>query len=300
MIDQLLHLYPNSIFAEKPTSDQRFLWYKDNHVERYIGIPKIELTQQEMKLLNTLFPIDNVKGSDSFSKQIEHWRNFLLFDGSVPPSLPDVPCRFIHFYISNMKEAFQFEEWEEALKGLFPNEISIIPFNNNEGVIIEVQTDPQMDEDELVSAVEAFESDFFFKVHFHIGRFHSPNSMLKQQFTLEQSLFKLSLMKQPEVRISNVEKLMPLFVYENLSLDTRQALFTEMSRIFSDDLEFLETIKRYIENQSNANLTAKQLFMHRNSLQYRIDKFIEKTGIDIKSFHGAFLAYLACLHIENE
>src|SRR5690606_3501757 len=133
------------------------------------------------------------------------------------------------------------------------------PFNNSEGIIIELQTEMQMDEDELISAVEAFESDFFFKVHFHIGRFHSPNSKLKQQFTLEQSLFKLSLAKQPEERISNIEKLIPLFVYENLSLDTRHALFTEVSHIFSDDVEFFETIKRYIENQSNANLTAKQL-----------------------------------------
>jgi DNA-binding PucR family transcriptional regulator len=35
--------------------------------------------------------------------------------------------------------------------------------------------------------------------------------------------------------------------------------------------------------------------MHRNSLQYRIDKFIEKTGIDIKHFKGAVAVYLAIL-----
>jgi DNA-binding PucR family transcriptional regulator len=34
--------------------------------------------------------------------------------------------------------------------------------------------------------------------------------------------------------------------------------------------------------QLNASLTAKRLFIHRNSLQYRIDKFIERTGIDIR------------------
>ncbi|MEK3887544.1 PucR family transcriptional regulator [Bacillus sp. FSL K6-3431] len=299
MIKQLLYLYPNSILSKEPTTDPRFLWYKDVQADQCIGIPKTDLTHKEVKLLETLYPLDNLENPSFISHSVQEWRNFLHFDGPMPALLEE-NCRFIHFYISNMKEAFQFEEWEEALKGLFPQEITIIPFNNSEGVIIEKQTELHMDEDELISAVEAFESDFFFKVHFHIGRFHSPNIKLKQQFNLEQTLFKLSLTKQPEDRISTLEKLMPHFVYESLAQDTRQTLFSDIHHIFSNDHDFLETIKQYIENQSNATLTAKQLFMHRNSLQYRIDKFIEKTGIDIKSFHGAFLAYLACLHIGNE
>ncbi|MXV42460.1 PucR family transcriptional regulator, partial [Bacillus subtilis] len=39
--------------------------------------------------------------------------------------------------------------------------------------------------------------------------------------------------------------------------------------------------------------------LHRNSLQYRIDKFIERSGIDIKSYKGALLAYFICLQNES-
>nr|MDH3110555.1 helix-turn-helix domain-containing protein [Bacillus altitudinis] len=36
---------------------------------------------------------------------------------------------------------------------------------------------------------------------------------------------------------------------------------------------------------------AKALYVHRNSLQYRIDKFIERTGLDIRHFQEASAAY---------
>ncbi|MCY8607352.1 helix-turn-helix domain-containing protein, partial [Bacillus sonorensis] len=47
----------------------------------------------------------------------------------------------------------------------------------------------------------------------------------------------------------------------------------------------------YMQCNLNASLTAKRLFIHRNSLQYRIDRFIEKTGIDIRQFEEAAAVY---------
>ncbi|MBY6268509.1 helix-turn-helix domain-containing protein, partial [Parageobacillus thermoglucosidasius] len=54
-------------------------------------------------------------------------------------------------------------------------------------------------------------------------------------------------------------------------------------------------IKTFFQCDLNVSLAAKKLYMHRNSLQYRIDKFIEKTGMDIKHFQGAVAVYLAML-----
>ncbi|MER2142109.1 MAG: helix-turn-helix domain-containing protein, partial [Priestia megaterium] len=49
----------------------------------------------------------------------------------------------------------------------------------------------------------------------------------------------------------------------------------------------------------NVSLAAKKLYMHRNSLQYRIEKFIDRTHLDIKHFTGAVSAYLAILALKN-
>ena len=60
------------------------------------------------------------------------------------------------------------------------------------------------------------------------------------------------------------------------------------------------TIKVFLENNLNASLTAKKLYIHRNTLQYRIDKFIDKTGIQLKDFYGAFTVFLACFFLNKK
>jgi DNA-binding PucR family transcriptional regulator len=69
--------------------------------------------------------------------------------------------------------------------------------------------------------------------------------------------------------------------------------------LVKDDGDLLETIKVYLECNLNVSLAAKKLYMHRNSLQYRIEKFIDRTHLDIKHFTGAVSAYLAILALKN-
>lgn len=56
--------------------------------------------------------------------------------------------------------------------------------------------------------------------------------------------------------------------------------------------ETIETIIGFIEQSMNATKTAKVLFMHRNTLNYRLDNFIKKTEIDVRTFKGALAMYL--------
>ncbi len=67
----------------------------------------------------------------------------------------------------------------------------------------------------------------------------------------------------------------------------------------SNDKELIESIKVFFQCNLNVSLAAKQLYLHRNTLQYRIDKFIEKTGLNIKTFEGAVAVYLAFLSFEH-
>jgi sugar diacid utilization regulator len=59
------------------------------------------------------------------------------------------------------------------------------------------------------------------------------------------------------------------------------------------DEELLRTIKMYFACNQNLTLTAKKLFIHRNSLHYRLEKLTERTGLDIRRFHDAFALYFA-------
>ncbi len=56
--------------------------------------------------------------------------------------------------------------------------------------------------------------------------------------------------------------------------------------------ETISTVIGFIEANLNASTASKRLFMHRNTLNYRLDNFIEKTEINIKNFKGAMAIYL--------
>ena len=60
---------------------------------------------------------------------------------------------------------------------------------------------------------------------------------------------------------------------------------------YVDDFEMLHIVKVFLENNQNTSLAATKLYMHRNTLINKIDKFIKITGYDIKNFSDAFIIY---------
>ncbi len=62
-------------------------------------------------------------------------------------------------------------------------------------------------------------------------------------------------------------------------------------KVYMYDRVMLNSIKIYLESNQNTSYAAKQLFIHRNTLIQRIDKFIDVTGFDIRKFVPGYLIY---------
>ncbi len=56
--------------------------------------------------------------------------------------------------------------------------------------------------------------------------------------------------------------------------------------ILSDE-EMTETAEEFLENSLNVSETSRNLFMHRNTLMYRLDKIERATGLNIRNFSDA-------------
>nr|WP_238352107.1 PucR family transcriptional regulator [Brevibacillus brevis] len=63
--------------------------------------------------------------------------------------------------------------------------------------------------------------------------------------------------------------------------------------------EQLETLDTLFARQLNVSDTARQLFLHRNTLLYRLDKLTEQTGLDPRLFPDAVLLQLYLLFRQN-
>ncbi|MCD8216959.1 MAG: helix-turn-helix domain-containing protein [Clostridiales bacterium] len=61
------------------------------------------------------------------------------------------------------------------------------------------------------------------------------------------------------------------------------------------DEETLATINKLFENNLNISETARQLYIHRNTLVYRLERIEKKLGLDIRSFEDAMLFKIAMM-----
>ena len=66
------------------------------------------------------------------------------------------------------------------------------------------------------------------------------------------------------------------------------------SQIFSDD-EMTSTAEEFLENSLNVSETSRKMFLHRNTLNYRLDKIEKETGLDIRKFSDAIIFRLIIL-----
>ena len=55
------------------------------------------------------------------------------------------------------------------------------------------------------------------------------------------------------------------------------------------DEETLATVNKFFENNLNVSETSRQLYIHRNTLVYRLDKLQKMTGLDLRNFDDAII-----------
>ena len=64
------------------------------------------------------------------------------------------------------------------------------------------------------------------------------------------------------------------------------------------DEETLMTIDKFFENSLNVSETSRQLFIHRNTLVYRLDKIQKLTGLDLRVFEDAITFKIALMVVK--
>ena len=64
------------------------------------------------------------------------------------------------------------------------------------------------------------------------------------------------------------------------------------------DEETLATINKFFENNLNVSETSRQLYIHRNTLVYRLDKLQKSTGLDLRVFEDAITFKIALMVVK--
>ena len=81
----------------------------------------------------------------------------------------------------------------------------------------------------------------------------------------------------------------------------REVFGDEVPQIL-DDEEAMSTISKFFENNLNISETARQLYVHRNTLVYRLERIEKSIGLDIRTFDDAMIFKIATMvlaHIKD-
>ena len=71
-------------------------------------------------------------------------------------------------------------------------------------------------------------------------------------------------------------------IEENLQKEYCNKIFSNLSK--EEIKEYKEIIKYYEKENGSLKMIAQELYMHVNTLQYKLNKFHEKTGLDIRKY----------------
>jgi DNA-binding PucR family transcriptional regulator len=239
----------------------------------------------------------DVNESPSLTGAAKAWHSFLFGEAAEPPKMDsDRGIRFIQFRVSGVEPEIQ--ELQAVIKEFFYNSLAFFWLDETNGVIVEQKAKGFYGEEEIQAIAVTLENDFYIKPFFYIGKFRYDVRLLRRAFFHERKLFFEAITQHSGERVFTFEKIFPAIVAKNLPEKLRAILDDDVIQLLKEDPELRKTMEVFLKRNSNVSMAAKKLHVHRNTLQYRLEKFTDKTGVNLKNFHSALAVYLACLIAE--
>lgn len=291
MIRSLQKLFP-SLITTVPKDRalyEQYEWYVTAEHEK-IGILKSELTTKEATLLATFLVHSNSK-LPRLTTEERMWKKRLESGEVKQHAYTKTSFRFVYFHIE--KQQIDPTSFNEAIKALFSKRISILWESEQEGILIEEQTltDEAIDFKRIINILI---SDLYVDIKFFVGLFQRSLKHIATYYETIKQTAQIMFTYSNQAVVHYPEAI-PYILLHQTKYEVRDKLISDLLAEFAEDTDMLQTIQTFFQCHLNVSVTAKEMYMHRNSLQYRIDKFHDKTGLDIQQFDQALAVYVAII-----
>lgn len=265
----LKKIYTDGILDTAPQEQEGYFNYYDG--TSYLIINKDTLNDTEEELLKNL-----MTDFDNTSKWYRH-----LIQDDVIPHLNKV-LMSIHFNVKNIKD--HRNEWLHSFQSYFNDVLDGFFLDDEYGVLI--LEDININLTELEGFLDMIDDDFSTTTTLYIGS-KASNEQFKAVFHEEQHLFKSSY-KNYRI-VTYVDLYMPRYLAPSLK---QSVIGNQIRDILINDDELVKLIQSLWSNQGNLTKTAEDLFIHRNTINYRIDKLEKDFGLNLRDTQQLLMSYL--------
>ena len=191
----------------------------------------------------------------------------------------------------------------ELLQSMYPDTQQDFVINVNETDIALVRQVPADTTGEELTRVgrtieERLKSELFVRTTIGIGTISEHLRELADSYKEAQVAIEVGKVFDTEKTVINYENLgIGRLIYQ-LPTTLCEIFLSEVFRknsIESLDQETLFTINMFFENSLNVSETSRKLFVHRNTLVYRLEKIKKLTGLDLREFDDAITFKVALM-----
>lgn len=271
--------FPEMQESHFPMADDS--WISIEKDEHYLHFPKDSLTNRELELLKMI-----AQESPSAQKVSSPWYRYLVKQvGSAPQELAHV-----QFLYLNHQEALS-AAFLQVLEEILSEAIALFPISQNRTVLFLDISDPLDSLAILQDILPTLESDFGLALSLFVGNewHHLDSATLRDVFEEENALFSAYLLKKGGSKVQTFSQLMLWAFLQNQKTPVIEGQF---QRVLMQNSDFSALIESMWESQGNLVQTAQKLYIHRNSLQYKLDKLKKQLGLNLKVLDDLAFAYL--------
>ena len=191
----------------------------------------------------------------------------------------------------------------DVLAGMFPDKLQDFVLSINEvdiAVVKQVNANITSEELEKMAATmeETLKNELRIKTVIGIGTIAEHLRELADSYKEAQTAIEVGKVFDTEKSIMHYENLgIGRLIYQ-LPTTLCEIFLSEVFKknsIDSLDQETLFTINKFFENNLNVSETSRKLFVHRNTLVYRLEKIKKLTGLDLRQFDHAIVFKVALM-----
>lgn len=191
----------------------------------------------------------------------------------------------------------------DIVQNLFPDKSKDFVININEveiALVKEIKPDTESrDLEKLASSIsDTLSSEFYTHCVVGIGTTVTGIKDLARSLKEAQSALEVAKVFDTDRTIVSYDNLGIARLIYQLPTTLCEMFLSEVFKrgsIESLDQETLFTIQRFFENNLNVSETSRKLFVHRNTLVYRLEKIKKLTGLDLREFEDAIVFKVALM-----
>ncbi len=191
----------------------------------------------------------------------------------------------------------------DVIQNLFPDKNKDFVFSITESDVIlikEVRPGIELSDLEKLafSISDTLSGEFYTKVNIGIGTVVDSIRSLAVSFKEAQVALEVGKVFDTDKTIISYENLGIARLIYHLPTTLCETFLREVFKkgsIESLDQETLFTIQKFFENNLNVSETSRKLFVHRNTLVYRLEKIKKLTGLDLREFDHAIIFKIALM-----